>query len=580
MKLCKDLAICARTEIHHFLILTKHFFHRLFQNDLVDFEDQMRERLIAILSILSVFSGFLTFALLDKYNWIPDQGTSWIEKCVLITWFMIVTGFVAVLQWDNLFLDNRDYRNLSQLPIKVRTIFFAKFISVFLYVGLFAIGMNVFSTIIAWSILPQWQSPSLIFGAYYIFTHLLATFLACLFAFFINLFLLGFLMSILGHRIFKAVSTFVRSLLLIFHAFLVILYFRLFQAGPADLANLSKIMNTGTIQDLFRKYFPPLWFTDLYETLLGNSNSFYHGKMRFALLGLSILFISFFITTGFGYIRHFRTVHTAHKKSKIIESMKKFVMMTFDSIFLRNQTQRAVFHFYRNTYKTSVAHKMRMAMYIAIASGFIIITLLPYMGDFSSLTPKSPTIISIQLVLSFFIVIGVRGNVNIPVSLQANWVFQLTENPSQKHYYYGVKKGIFFLNLIPLYAAFYLLHLFLWNGLSASYHCMYGLTISFLMIEIMFFRYSKIPFACSYLPGKGKLQLYWLIYLAVFFVYLGFFTWIGKLLLDTPRYFIVFYGIALLTIIGFRIYQHNFLYKKQGIRYEEIPEPVLTNLDL
>jgi hypothetical protein len=109
---------------------------------------------------------------------------------------------------------------------------------------------------------------------------------------------------------------------------------------------------------------------------------------------------------------------------------------------------------------------------------------------------------------------------------------------------------------------------------------MYGLTISFLMIEIMFFGYSKIPFACSYLPGKEKLQLYWLLYLAVFFVYLGFFTWIEKLLLETPHYFTLFYGIVVLTIIGFRIYQHNILFKKQGIRYEEIPEPVLTILDL
>ncbi len=580
MTLIKRLALSIRFDIIQLSILTKHFFHRLFQNDLVDFEDQMRESLIAILSILSVFSGFLTFALLNKYNWVPDQGTSWVEKCVLITWFMIVTGCVAVLQWDNLFLDNRDYGNLSQLPIKVRTIFFAKFISVFLYVGLFAIGMNVFSTLIVWSILPQWQSPSLIFSAYYIFTHLLATFFACLFAFFINLFLLGFLMLILGHRIFKAISLFVRSSFLIFHALLVILYFRLFQAGPADLATLSKIMNTGTVHDIFRKYFPPLWFTDLYETLLGNSNSIYHGKMRFALLGLSILFISFFIITGFGYIRHFRTIHAAHKKSKIIESMKQYIMMTFDSIFLRNQTQRAVFHFYRNTYRTSMVHKMRMAMYVAIASGFIIITLLPYLDDYSSLTPKSPTIISIQLVLSFFIVIGVRGNVNIPVSLQANWVFQLTENPSQKHYYYGVKKGIFFLNLIPIYAGLFLLHLFLWDGLSASYHCMYGLTISFLMIEIMFFSYSKIPFACSYLPGKGKLQLYWLIYIAVFFVYLGFFTLIEKLLLETPRYFTLFYGIVVLIVIVAKLYQNKFIYNKLGIKYEEIPEPVLTSLDL
>jgi hypothetical protein len=215
---------------------------------------------------------------------------------------------------------------------------------------------------------------------------------------------------------------------------------------------------------------------------------------------------------------------------------------------------------------------------MAIAVGIIIISLLPSFDKSFSIRSTDVAVLSVPLVLSFFLLIGIWGNINIPVSLQANWIFHLTEHPSQKHYYYGLKKGIFFFNLLPIYAGFYLLHLFLWDGLSAFYHCAYGLTISVLMMEILLLRYTKIPFACSYLPGKEKLQLYWLLYLVIFLVYVSLFPWLEKLLLRTPRYFIVFYGIVLFIIIGFRIYQNYFFYRKQGIKYEEMPEPALTIL--
>ena len=67
-----------------FNILTIHFFRRLFQNDMVSFEEQMQERVIGILSIIAIFSGMVAYLILAKYLLIPDTGNSWLERCVLL----------------------------------------------------------------------------------------------------------------------------------------------------------------------------------------------------------------------------------------------------------------------------------------------------------------------------------------------------------------------------------------------------------------------------------------------------------------------------------------------------------------
>jgi hypothetical protein len=54
---------------------------------------------------------------------------------------MLVMGLVAALEWDILFPDARDYKNLTILPLKTRMLFGAKFSSLCLFVGLFALSM-------------------------------------------------------------------------------------------------------------------------------------------------------------------------------------------------------------------------------------------------------------------------------------------------------------------------------------------------------------------------------------------------------------------------------------------------------
>ena len=166
------------------LILVRHFFQRLFINDVVFFEEQMKEKIIAILAILAVFSAHLSHMLLWKYAWTPDEGTSWVEKCHVIFFVMIITGFIAVLQWDVIFPDSRDFSNLLPFPVKIRNLFIAKLASLCLFVFFFFLGINSLSTLVFLLYLPQWQSSSLLFILRFVLAHLTSFLAAGFFIFF------------------------------------------------------------------------------------------------------------------------------------------------------------------------------------------------------------------------------------------------------------------------------------------------------------------------------------------------------------------------------------------------------------
>jgi hypothetical protein len=61
-----------RTEFGQIALLSRHFFGRMFRNETVDFEDQMKEKLIAVLALLAVFIAWSSWLLLFKDHFVAD----------------------------------------------------------------------------------------------------------------------------------------------------------------------------------------------------------------------------------------------------------------------------------------------------------------------------------------------------------------------------------------------------------------------------------------------------------------------------------------------------------------------------
>ncbi len=559
------------------LTLTRHFFDRLFQNDIVSFEEQMTGRIIAVMAILSVYFGFVAFWLTGHYTIFPDQGTSWQEKFIMLAITMLVIAVLSLLEWDSLFLDSRDYAHFAPLPLNVRTLFLAKFLSLFIFSGIFALGINVLVAFTFFSTFATYVSNKISFIPYFFLVHFLASFAASFFTLFFFASFVGALSVVLGEKIFKKVSSYIRGILLVIAVFLGL------NALTIDVTfyeSLAQTLASWKAQALSKMILvPPLWFTGLYETLLGNKDPIFHALASVALLSIPVSLGALYMTVGLSFRRHLKKFTAAIPRKKLFFRLKESVFHIMQKLLLRHPDQRAVFDFYRKTMKSSQIHRTRLIGFLAAGTGIILFYLLGWRVSLTSLSEVNRISLSIPLIFNLFLILGIRNVVNVPSALEANWIFQLTEKKSLHHYLSGLRKGILFLNILPISILFFVFYALLWDATTASYFLVYILGISILLVEVFFARYHKIPFACSYIPGKEKFHIYLIFYIIGFVLYYFLTTSVATVLLQNPLYLAVFWAGILVSVLGLRLYQNRFFYPRTQIIYEEEIEPVMVTLD-
>jgi hypothetical protein len=562
--------------IKDFLVLVRHFFLRLFQNDVVLFEEQKTQKIIVFLAFVAIFSAHLADGILRRYLFFADEGTSWVEKSYFISYLMVLMGFITVLEWDVLFPDLRDFSNLMSLPVKLGAFFSAKFASLILFVGLFSLGANVLSLFVFYIYLPHWQSPSPVYGLRFIGSHLLGTFCSCIFIVFFCALLMGVLINILGDRLFRSVSLYIRTGLLVILVFLMILFFSETLTVPHSLFSFAQLKESNAAALYF---YPPMWFTGMYESLLGNEDPLFSKLSSIALLALGVTIFAFFLTSTFSYRRYLNRMEEVKKKNPQLVQLRRRLSGLFFPLFLRHPTEKAVFSFFGMTLRRSMIHKMRLASFMAVALGMIFIVLVSRASYTKVFSTFDKTLLSIPLILAFFLVVGIRRVVKIPSHLEANWIFRMTEHRYKRHYFSGLRKGVTIHALVPLFLFVFVFYTSLWTWKEAFFHCLFGLAVSLLLMEVLFIRFRKIPFTSSYLPGKEKLHLFWIVYLLGFILYVVSMSSIEVSLFVKPSRFIVFFGVILFMILLAKLYQNLFFYKKMELVYEEKLEPVMLGLE-
>ncbi|MBN2409179.1 MAG: hypothetical protein JXE07_05530, partial [Candidatus Aminicenantes bacterium] len=352
-----------------FSVLTRHFFHRFFQNDIVDFEDQMKEKVIGGMAFLGAFGIQIANTILLKYTFMEEEGPSWVDKCYFLWIFMLLLGLITVVEWDVIFPDRRDYLNIMALPVRLRTFFLAKSASFFLFIGLFSAAAHAPASFSFAYFLTRFRSDSFLFLLRYMAAHVISGLAAGIFIFFLLVFLQGFLMSLLSHGLYRRISSVIRFILLTTLVFLLVVSLTASVSIPQSFSNFPAMKDS---QARFLYGFPPMWFVGLYEYLLGNRDAFFASQCRLAVGAVAASLLAFFGAAAVSYARHLKKSHEVRRGRAVFKRAKDRLSRAFDAIFLRNPTQRAVFHFFGQTLSRSAAHKMRLFNYLAVSSALVL----------------------------------------------------------------------------------------------------------------------------------------------------------------------------------------------------------------
>jgi hypothetical protein len=166
-------------------------------------------------------------------------------------------------------------------------------------------------------------------------------------------------------------------------------------------------------------------------------------------------------------------------------------------------------------------------------------------GSSAPVIPAAP-LHAPAFVLPFFALVGLRLAAAYPASIEANWVFRLTESVGSSDYAAGVRRAALQTVVLPLLVLLAIPYAVAWGPAMASRHLLLALAVALVTVEWLFLGFRKIPFTCTYLPGKANLRLTWPKHAAVFFGYCGLVPRLAAWLLVRPLPYVA--SIALLML--------------------------------
>ena len=483
------------------LELVRHFLSEQLANDLIS-SDQVRRFAITVLAALACIGPLIVRLYIPKYNYLQslDSGDLYLaavraDRLFFITLSMLTAGLVTVIQWHGLFPSLPDYLALKPLPVRLYQVFIARFLSSFVILAIVIAALNLATSVLfPFLTSGKWQSPP--FGIRYVLAHWTATFSSGLFTFLALNALQGVLMNFLPPRIFERLSVLIQTL--IATAFLT--------AVPYVL-EMPDWHLTIAAKPHWMLLFPPAWFLGIYEFLLGARDNYFLLLCKRGITGIAAaLFLT--LTAYFLCYRH-------HARRVLEQSLPKLTGQSFTERLasallcrlVRRPPERGTFVFTIQTLRRSRHHKLIAGFSLAIALVLALqtagpATVLHFYAARGWRPWELESILAVPLVIAAALVSSLCYVFQLPSDLQAGWVFRIAERRSRTELLDSVESFLVLCGLVPvlLVTAPYEALTLGWSLTLA--HISLVAVLALLLIETRLYDWHKIPFACSYVPGR------------------------------------------------------------------------------
>jgi hypothetical protein len=519
-------------------LLTLQFFRRFFDNDLVSPHGDGHEHLSTLLAIVAVPGLLATVFLLLQYTsplLSPGERmlTAIPHKFLLFGCSVCVMALVTCIEWDALSLDARDHAILGPLPLSARAIVTSKLRALAIFAGLFAVATNAIPAVAFPMVFLSTVSIDLGRALWILGVHAAISVLASLFGFVAILGLREAIRLTCGDRVFRYLSAPLQFTAVLGLASALLLL-------PAIPSNTA--MNWVEHRYDVARWVPPLWFVGLEESLtastilnapgmdvpsagrfwserrdrraramyLANAPTF-NTLAAIALIasaGCTALAVLVFMAGT----RRRREGDVSGASGRGRTPLQPLLAR----ILARHPQRQAGIAFTLQAFARSAEHRLLFAGYLAAGAAATLVLVGPSLSSHAALARDSapPRLYAVQMILSFFIVAGLRAIFTRPAVLTANWVFQVCWTNDERRYQSGVRRAVaivlaaFLLALAPLHA--------LWlDAGTLLAHFLVGWLAALTAAEIAVLEPGHIPFTCATVPGAG-LKKWWPAYLLAF----------------------------------------------------------------
>ena len=511
--------------------LSDHFFSRFFETSAITRDGQGQLGIAPLLGLLAFPGVVMSLILFLKYSplmrwtrqdWNFDRYLAAIpDKYTFIVFSMAATGIFAVLKWESLFPDRRDFANLAPLPLSAKMIFFAKLGALALFALVFAVDINIASSLLFPAIVME--SEGSIGGLVrFIASHAIAVIAASTFAFSAFIALAGFLMNVLPYAALRRTTRYIQFVVI---TGLIVMFLL------TPMAALG-LMRVRTGDDALLLWLPPVWFLGLSENLHGRATPAFQALSAKALQALGFAFVVAAISYAIAYRRYFLKTAETPEITGSVRAVPQWIWRVLDWTLLTSPFERGCFRFAAKTLFRSDRHNTVLAACLGVGAA---------LATVSATAWGSTMHLSSLLTLVYFLVAGLRLSFGIAHEERANWMFQVAvcePNPNAR----AVIRKFILLAVALLLAASFPVFATSAGTAAASVYVVVAFTNSVVLTEVLLLNFRTLPFACTYLPSRDNFVLG----LAVFGAGLLFFAQAGSMfaqwVVHHPGFFVP-YGI-------------------------------------
>jgi hypothetical protein len=268
-----------------------------------------------------------------------------------------------------------------------------------------------------------------------------------------------------------------------------------------------------------------------------------------AIVGLlSVLLVSL-VTYSLCYARCFvQSAETMANLPTGRAARASLVFRLLDALLLRSAFQRACYRFAFRTIFRSEEQAFAIGGFLSLGVVIALQTMLSAMNKKPSPTMSgaapSPDILSVPLIVGFFLILSLSSAFAIPAPLRANWVFRFHIN-SRSRECVPLARKIILTFVVPALAICLPAYSCFWGWRVGMTHTALVAVWCVLLMEGLLARFRKIPFTCSLPKFKSHVIVSALLLILGYFAFTSMTATVESWALADPFWFIAFVPVVL-----------------------------------
>jgi hypothetical protein len=252
-------------------------------------------------------------------------------------------------------------------------------------------------------------------------------------------------------------------------------------------------------------------------------------------------------------------------------------------VVARTPLSQAGFFFTLQTVSRQVPHRVALASSLAVGLSLALVTargrVVAPGSDVSDVASIPLALLAGQWLLLVSVLSGFRHAVRIPAELRASTTFSLAWAGNLTPYMSGVKRAGWIALVLPTPGGLFIWHAIVLGARLAALHLGVGVVVSALLMETLFVRYRRLPFASCYVPS-AELKSRGIVSVAALLFVSFTLAWIERFALTVQAGYLLLVATMIGLSVGVRAFDRASRQPAAPFDLDELPPLPTQRLDL